>query len=278
MAFFLNLSFTLIEIVGGLWTQSVAILADAVHDLGDSLSLGLSWYFQRLSRRPQDQHFTFGYQRFALLGAVVNGMVLILGSILVLMTAVPRLWAPEQPETGGMIALAVVGILVNGLAVLHLRGGHSLNSRMAALHLLEDVLGWGAVLVGAIVMRFVDWPTLDPLLSIGITTWVLFQVYKNLRGAFTIFLQGVPEGADSQELKAKLEALPAIDSVHDLHLWTLDGSETIFSAHLRLCEAAGQGDEAQVREQVRQLLAEVGIHHSTLQVEAAEEPCPMRES
>ncbi len=273
VAFFLNLGFTLIEIVGGILTNSVAIISDAIHDLGDSLSLGLSWYFQTLSQRKSDKQFSFGYQRFSLLGAVINSMVLVVGGIFVLQEAIPRLWEPPQPDAEGMIYLAILGILVNGAAVIKLRKGSSINEEVVSLHLLEDVLGWVAVLIAAIVMQFVDVPILDPLLSILITTWVLWNVYRNLRKSFKILLQAVPGDKDITALKQQIQDLPEVSNVHDIHLWTLDGEKDIFTVHIKVDKLEDFSQQAAVKTKIRQILALQGIKHVTIEVESREEDC-----
>ncbi len=273
VAFFLNLGFTIIEIVGGILTNSVAIISDAIHDLGDSLSLGLSWYFQSLSKKKSDAQFSFGYQRFSLLGAVINSMVLVIGGILVLQEAIPRLWEPPQPHAEGMIYLAILGIVVNGAAVLKLRKGSSINEEVVSLHLLEDVLGWIAVLIAAIIMQFIDAPILDPLLSILITTWVLWNVYRNLRKSFGILLQAVPGDKDITELKKQIQDIPEVSDVHDIHLWTLDGEKDIFTVHIKVEKVDDFNKQAAVKVAIRQILAEKQIEHVTIEVESSEEDC-----
>lgn len=273
LAFFLNLGFTIIEIVGGILTNSVAIISDAIHDLGDSLSLGLSWYFQSLSRKKSDAHFSFGYQRFSLLGAVINSIVLVIGGILVLQEAIPRLWEPPQPDAEGMIYLAILGIVVNGAAVLRLRKGSSINEQVVSLHLLEDVLGWVAVLIAATVMQFINAPILDPLLSILITAWVLWNVYRNLRKSFGIMLQAVPGDKDITELKKQIQAIPEISNVHDIHLWTLDGEKDIFTVHVKVEKVDDFNKQTAVKTAIRQILVEKHIEHVTIEVESVEENC-----
>ena len=192
VAFSLNLMFTIIEFVGGFLTNSMAILSDAVHDLGDSFSLGLSWYFQKIAKRPRTKNYTYGYKRFSLLGAIINSVILVVGSVLILMNAIPRLFHPQQPDVKGMLLLAVLGVIVNGAAVLRLRKGRSLNERVVSPHLLEDVLGWLAVLVGAGIMYFVDAPFIDPLLSIAISAFILFNVYRISVRVCELFCRAVP--------------------------------------------------------------------------------------
>ena len=273
VAFFLNVGFTIIELIGGILTNSVAIISDAVHDLGDSLSLGLAWYFQNLSRKKGDANYSFGYQRFSILGAIINSMVLIIGGILVLEEAIPRLWEPQQPHAMGMIYLAILGILVNGAAVLRLKKGHSINERVVSLHLLEDVFGWCAVLIGAIVMQFVDFPILDPLLSILITVWVLRNVYVNLKSSFKILLQAVPADKDISEIKSRIKHLPEVEQVHDIHLWSLDGETDIFTVHLKVYNIEKLSEAAKVKSAIRNLLAENKVAHCTIEVETSEEDC-----
>jgi len=191
-AFFANFFFTILEIVGGLLTNSVAILSDALHDLGDTVSLGLAWYFERVAKKKADQRFSFGYARFSLLGALVNSFVLLGGSVFILSKAIPRLLQPQEVHETGMLFLSVIGIAVNGVAVLRLKKGQSLNEKVVSWHLLEDVLGWIAVFVVSLLLLFFDLPILDPLLSIGITLFVLYNVVKNLKEVLRIFLKGVP--------------------------------------------------------------------------------------
>ena len=193
IAFFLNLVFTIIEIGGGLLTNSVAILSDALHDLGDSLSLGMAWYFQRLSGKGRDQKYSYGYRRFSLLGALINALILTVGSVYIIIEAVSRLQHPEPAHAFGMIWLAVLGVMVNGAAVLQLKKGISINEEMISLHLLEDVLGWVAVLIGALIMYRFDLPIIDPILSLGIAIFVLYNAFKGLKKTLFIILQAVPD-------------------------------------------------------------------------------------
>ncbi len=181
VAFWLNLTFCILEFAGGLFTNSVAILSDALHDLGDSFSLGLAWYFQKISQRKRDKLFSYGYKRFSLLGALINSMILLIGSVFIVREAIPRILHPETSNAQGMIIFALIGIAVNGAAVLRLKKGSSINERVISLHLIEDVLGWVAVLIAAVVMLFVDVPVLDPLLSLLITGYILYNVVKNLK-------------------------------------------------------------------------------------------------
>ena len=207
LAFVLNTSFAILEIVGGLWTNSVAILSDAVHDLGDSLALGAAWSLDKYSQKGSDRLFSYGYLRFSLLGAWTNTLVLVLGSIIVLTEAVPRLFQPQQPNATGMLLFALVGVVVNGVGAWRLRGRESLNTKVAAWHLIEDVLGWSAVLIVSVTLMFVDLPVLDPILSVVTTAYILFNVVRHLRQTLLLFLQAVPDDIDLTELERRLSAL-----------------------------------------------------------------------
>lgn len=276
IAFAINLVFTVIEIVGGLFTNSIAILSDALHDLGDSLSLGLSWYFQHKSAQGRDGTYTFGYKRFSLLGAVINSLVLVVGSVFILSEAVPRLWNPQPAEPKGMMLLAVLGIVFNGAAVLRLRRGTSINERVVSLHLLEDVLGWVAVLIGGALIYFFDWQIVDPLLSIGITVFILFNVYRNLAESFRVFLQGRPEGLDLAAIKAEVEALQLVQEVHDLHVWSMDGEYTVATLHVVTPSTDTQQRE-ELRRLIRAKLHDGGIEHVTIEIHLPEGDCGLED-
>lgn len=273
-AFFLNLFFSVVEIIGGIITNSVAILSDAIHDLGDSVSLGMAWYFQRVSQKRSDSKYTYGYKRFSVMGALITSIVLIVGSVIILTEAVPRIFNPQTAHAKGMIILAVLGIIINGAALLQLRKGKSLNEKVVSLHFLEDVLGWVAVLIGAIVMYFFDLPIIDPILSIAIAVFVLRNVYKNLREIARIILQGTPHEIETEQLKNEIIALSEnIVSVHDFHLWTVDGTYNVLTMHVVLKNGQSAEIQAALKRQIRQKLNEKGIEHATVEFDIADEQC-----
>lgn len=275
VAFFLNLAFTLLEIVGGFFTNSIAILSDAVHDLGDSLSLGLAWYFQKMAKKGSSATFSYGYKRFSLLGAIINSIVLTVGSIFVLSAAIPRLFHPETTHAQGMFLLAIVGILVNGAAVFRLKKGNSINEKVVSLHLLEDVLGWAAILVGSVIMYFFDLPIIDPILSVVISIYVLSNVYKNLRQSLRIILQGIPDEMNITEISDFLKQNPAIENVHDLHIWSIDGNYNVLTIHIVLKDSLLLDKLADIKNEIRDSLTQKGIHHATIEFETIDENCSM---
>jgi cobalt-zinc-cadmium efflux system protein len=267
-AFFLNLAFTLLEIAGGLWTNSMAVLSDALHDLGDSIALGLTWRFARISKRTGDEVFTFGYRRFSLLGALVMSIVLFAGGVVVLFEAIPRILSPQATNAPGMFALAIVGVLVNGIAALRMRGGRSVGERIVTWHFVEDVLGWVAVLIASVVMWFRDVPILDPILSVAITAYVLWNVGKRLKETLTILLQGVPTDVDIEDVENVIRGTPGVCDVHHTHIWTQDGEHHVLTAHVVVDKADSYEDVAAIRRAIKDTLRGFGIRHATIEVEA----------
>lgn len=266
-AFFINSFFAIIELVGGLLTNSVAILSDALHDFGDSLSLGTAWYLQGKSQKERDQTYTYGYKRFSLLGAFFNSIVLIIGSVFIIREAIERLFHPEQPDARGMLLLAVLGILFNGAAMLRLKKGSSINERMVSLHFLEDVLGWAAVLIGALVMLFTDMPVLDPILSLAIACFILLNVYRNLKPALKIILQGIPDEAHEEEIKMLIMEKTQVAGIHDFHLWSLDGEHNVVTMHVVVTESMSIKDAEHLKEKIKEELKPLHVAHATIEIE-----------
>ncbi len=272
-AFWLNFTFTIIEFIGGLLTNSVAIMADAVHDLGDTLSIGLAWLFGKLGHKDATGHFSYGYKRLSLMGALVNGLVLIIGSFWVLSLSIPRLFNPEMPMTEGMIALALLGIAVNGLAAYKLHGGHTMNEKILNWHLIEDVMGWVAVLIVAIVLQFVDWPHLDPILSVLFTGFILFNVARYVTQTLKLFLQGAPDKSQQQAIKQALVDIDGVTGIHDLHFWSLDGESHVLTAHLVVDSNADMQTLTEVKAEVSTRLAPFHLAHTTIEIELPSEVC-----
>jgi cobalt-zinc-cadmium efflux system protein len=275
VAFFLNLLFTVIEIIGGILTNSLAILSDALHDLGDSLSLGLAWYFQNLSKKGRDQKFSYGYKRFSLLGAIINSIILVVGSIFIIQAAIPRIIHPEEANAKGMILLGILGVIINGAAVLRLKKGESHNEKVVALHLLEDVLGWVAVLIGSVVIYFTDWYIIDPILSLGIALFILFNIYKNLKSSLNIILQAIPEALDLAKIETAILQVNGVVSMHDLHIWSLDGQRNVLTVHVVL--AQNLTSQHAVKVEISEAMHALGIDHCTIETELSGEDCVLKD-
>lgn len=266
-AVILNVGFTIFEIIGGLLTNSVAILSDALHDLGDSISLIASYFAEReVEKRPTDAKRTFGYARLSLFSGVLNAVVLIVGSVFILYEAVQRLFTPESVHATGMIFIAIVGVVVNGIGFARLQTGKSANERILSWHLLEDVVGWVAVLIGAIIIYFTDFYLIDPILTIGYTIFILWGVWGSLREVGNLLMEGVPKDINIDTLIDDLTALPHVEKVYHVHVWSLDGATNLFTGHV--VTSALPESWKDIRETVKKALQEKNIEHATIEIES----------
>ena len=275
VAVFLNFAFTILEIIGGLYVNSIAIISDAIHDLGDTISLGTSWYLEEKSHKKSNKKFSFGYKRFSLLGALINSVILIIGSLYVINEAVGRILEPEHTDAMGMIFFAVIGVLVNGYAAWKLSGGKTMNQKVASWHLVEDVLGWVAVLVVAIILNFKDIHYLDPALSLLITAYILWNVIIRLKQTLFIFLQGVPEELDINEIESKILSIDFVNSIHHMHIWSLEGEHNVFTAHIKIDDNSNLNNFKKVKSDVKDILKEYKFEHYTVEVEFNDENCDL---
>ncbi len=271
-AFILNFAFAIIELIGGLLTGSFAIVADAIHDIGDSFSLGLAFYLQKKSQGGPSAHLPYGYLRYSVVSAIITGIVMISGSVVVLIEAIQRLIHPEAlPNVMGMIGLAIVGIAVNGLAAFRLSHGHSHNERILSWHLIEDLLGWIVVLIGAVCIYFFNLVWIDPLLAIGISLFISYNVIRNLREPFRIILQYVPGLEDMTVLEKQLEAIEGVSKVLEVQAWSLDGYQHVLTTRLLV---TGEASADRVRERVRADLREKGYKFVTIEIDPSSSQLP----
>lgn len=266
-AFFLNLFFVFVEIFGGFFTNSFAILSDAVHDLGDCVAIGFAYVMEKLSKRVPDEKYTYGYRRYSLLSAIATSVLLVVSSIFVVCGAVVRLGEPQTVRGGAMLIVAVFGVIVNGTAVVVTHKGTGANERAVSLHMLEDVLGWVAVLVGSALIYALKWYFIDGILSLGIALFLIIHSAINIKNVFVILLEKTPEGFDVQSYKDKLYGIEGVRDVHHLHIWSLDGERVMASLHVRLCEGADMVDYGRVKKEVEGLSREAGICHLTVQID-----------
>ena len=264
-AFFINLTFTVISLIGGWLTNSMAIISDSIHDLGCTVSIALAWGFERIAGHKPTSRFTFGYQRFTLLGAFVNAFILLGGSSVVLYESINRLTNPEEVDAEGMLWFALLAILFKGLAVWRTWKGTSVNQRMVSLHLLGDCLGWVAVLIASAVMMFVEIPLLDPILSVCISLYILYNVAHNLIIAFRVVLEGVPSNINYDTLKAEVTITSGIKDIKAFRIWSLDNEHHAAEIHLTTTYATL--DEVEVlKESLRTILERYGVIISTIEV------------
>lgn len=272
IAFLLNLLFSVFEFAGGILTGSIAVLSDAVHDLGDAAGIGCSYFLERKSRKPPDETYTYGYARYSVLGGLITTLILVVGSAMIILRAVGRLIEPAEIDYGGMMLFAVIGVCVNSCAAFFTREGDSLNQRAVNLHMLEDVLGWIVVLIGAVVMRFTDFSLLDPLMSIGTAVFILWNSVKNLKEIAELFLEKVPDGLETAEIREHLLEIDGVLDVHHIHIRSMDGQNHDASMHI-----VTNADPHGIKEKVRGELREHGIGHVTLELEWEGEFCHGRE-
>ncbi|MBN2602437.1 MAG: cation transporter [Candidatus Marinimicrobia bacterium] len=275
IAFFLNLFFTILEIIGGFFTNSIAILSDALHDFGDSLALGLSYLLQKLSNKGSNQKYSYGYRRYSILAAVINSIILLTGSVFIIRAAIPRLIHPIKPHAEGMILFAILGILVNGAAVLQLRKGQAMNIRVVSLHLIEDVLGWFAVLIVSVVLLFTDLYILDPILSIIISVYIVYHVIANFKISINVFLQVVPNEVNTAALEEKFKKIERVRSVHHTHVWTLDGVNHVLTTHVVVDQDISQAEAIAIKSELKHIAYDMHCEHVTLEIEYSDEDCSM---
>lgn len=268
IAFVLNLAFSIFEFLGGIFTGSVAIVSDAVHDIGDAASIGISYFLERKSKKQPDDQYTYGYARYSVLGGLITNLILLLGSAMVIYNALGRIITPKEIHYNGMILFAVVGVCVNFGAAFFTREGSSLNQKAVNLHMLEDVLGWLVVLVGAVVMRVTDFPLIDPLMSIGVAVFILVNGIRNLKQIIDLLLEKTPSGIQIDEVKQHITELDGVLNVHHVHIWSLDGQNNYATMHI-----VTDADPHDIKERVRKELREHGIGHATLELERAAEHC-----
>lgn len=275
--FLLNFGFTIFEIIGGILTNSISIISDALHDFGDSISLGLAWYLEKYSHKKSDNKFTYGYGRFSLLGALINAIVLIIGSTFVIANAIPRLIKPQATNAEGMILFAIVGVIVNGAAVFKLKNEDSMNARVMMLHLLEDVLGWIAILAVATTLLFWQTYILDAVLSIIITLYILYNVTINLKKTITLFLQATPENINIDFIDNKFKSIEKVISSHHTHVWSLDGANHILTTHLIVERSTTRAEIVKIKSKCKQLFEDLKMTHFTIEIELEDEVCLMKD-
>jgi len=265
LAFFLNLSFAIVEFIAGGVFGSSAVLADSVHDLGDAIAIGLSAFLETISNREEDSHYTLGYKRFSLLGALITAVILMTGSVLVILENITKMFHPQPVNDKGILWLGIIAVTINVLASLVVRKGKTKNESILSLHFLEDTLGWLAVILMAIVLRFTDWYILDPLLSLVISFFILSKAIPRFWSTLKIFLDAVPEGVDIKQVKSRLEQLDYVASVNQLNLWTMDGLEK--NAIIHVCLEHVKHMEV-CKESIRDILKDCGFQNITIEVDA----------
>lgn len=273
VAFLLNLFFSIFELIGGIFTNSVAIISDAVHDLGDSFSIGLSYFLEKKSKKKPDDKYTYGYMRYSVLGAIITNTILITGSVLVIYNAIERLFNPVDINYNGMIIFAVFGVVVNFLAAYFTRDGDSLNQKAVNLHMMEDVLGWIVVLIGALVIKVTEINMIDSILSIGVACYVLIHALTSFKDIVDLFLTKVPSGVNVSELSKHILEIDGVEDVHHVHVWSMDGVNNYATMHI----VSNKKDISKIKKSIREELEEHGINHVTIEIDNNKEECSDKE-
>ncbi len=269
IAFILNISFSIFELIGGFFTNSVAIISDALHDFSDAISIGISYFLEKKSKKRPNHIYTFGYTRYSVLGATITNTILIIGSILIIYHAIFKLFNPSDVNYDGMIVLAIIGVLVNFLAAYFTKDGHSLNQKAVNLHMLEDVLGWVIVLIGAIVIKVSKISIIDPILSIIVAIYILIHALKSFKEILNLFLEKTPNWLDYDMLKKHLEEIDQVKEVHHIHIWSMDGINNYLTMHV----VTNTKDYEKLKKKIKEELKEFKITHSTIEFENNDTEC-----
>ena len=268
IAFILNISFSLFELLGGIFTGSIAILSDSLHDLGDALSIGIAYLFEKKSKKAPDYKYTYGYVRYSVMGSIITTMILLVGSIFVIYESVKRLINPIEINYNGMIVFAVFGVIINSLAAHFTKEGDSLNQKSVNLHMLEDVLGWIVVLIGAILMRFTNISHIDSILSIGVALFIFVSAFKNIKLIIELFLEKTPQNVNIDEIKEHLLKINGVNGIHHIHVRSIDGYNNFATLHVVVDEY-----NFDIKNKVKEELKEHNIVHSTVELELNDEKC-----
>lgn len=268
-AFILNFLFSIFEFFGGIFTGSTAISSDAIHDFGDALSIGISYFLEKKSKRKADENYTFGYARYSVIGGFITSLILLFGSVLMIYNAIGRIASPRAINYNGMLIFAVAGVIINFIAAFITHRGSSINQRAVSLHMFEDVLGWVVVLVGAVVMKFSDFVLIDPIMSIAVSLFILVCAAKNIKEVFDLFLEKTPRSVKIAEIKEHIAGLDEVCDVHHIHIWSIDTSRNYATMHI-----VTNCDPIKAKAAVREKMKELGVGHVTIEIETVTEECP----
>ena len=268
IAFLLNLSFSILELFGGIITGSIAILSDSVHDVGDALSIGLSYILEKKSKKQPDNTYTYGYIRYSVIGSIITSTILLTGSIFVIYEAIKRIINPQELDYNGMIIISIIGVIINTLAALITKEGESLNQKSVNLHMLEDVLGWIVVLIGSILIKFTNITYIDAILSIGVALFILRHAARNIKQVLDLFLEKTPKNINLEELKNHLKEIKGVIDIHHIHIRSIDGYNNFITLHAQVKKY-----DPEIKKQIKEELQEHRICHSTIELELEDEIC-----
>ena len=268
IAFLLNLFFSVFEFIGGIITNSISIVSDSIHDFGDAISIGISYILEKVSKKKPNKKYTYGYLRYSVLGALITTIILLIGSILIIYNAIKRIMDPIDINYNGMILFAIVGVIVNFIAAKVTKHGHSLNQKSVNLHMIEDVLGWIVVLIGAVVMKFTDLSIIDPILSVLVALYIFIHAIKNLKSIIDIFLEKTPSNISIENIKKELLDIEEVIDIHHIHIWSMDGFNNYATMHVIVNKNINV-----VKDLIREKLKQNNVNHVTIEFEEQNETC-----
>ena len=273
VAFFLNLFFVFIEIAGGILTNSFAIISDAIHDLGDCGAIGLAFFFEKFSQKKPDKKYTYGYKRYSLLSAIITSLILVIGSVAIIFGSIERFKNPEEIKSLPMLIIAIFGVIINGVAAFKTSHGSGANERAINLHMLEDVFGWIAVLIGSIFIHLFQWYFIDTLLSLVISAFLLFHSVKNILYTVTILLEKTPYDFNFEDYETEILKIPGVENIHHIHIWSLDDETILATIHITLSKEFFPDKYSETQKNVIETSKSLGINHLTLQIDVENNCC-----
>ena len=268
-AFILNFLFAILEFFGGIYTNSISIISDALHDLGDSFVIGTGIFFKNISLKKPDKNYTYGYGRFSVIGALINLIVLSVGSIFIIVNAIPRLLNVEEVNHSGMLIFAILGIIVNLLGALKTNHSHDVSERVINLHLIEDLLGWILVLITSVVIGIWDIYILDPILSLILAGFIIINVIKNFKYIMNIILEKIPTDVDTKKIQSEVLNIEDVIDIHHVHIWTIEGNYNYLTAHIQINKDMKNDEIEKIKHNIKHKLEHLNINHSTLEFETS---------
>ena len=270
IAFLLNLAFSIVEAIGGILTNSISIISDSLHNLGDSITIGINYIFEKKSKKLPNKEYSYGYLRYTMLGSLIASFILLVGSVVIIYNVVPRLIKPLSVNYDAMIIFGIFGLLINLYATIKIMRS---KDKKINTHMIEDTVIWLFILTGSICIKVFDSVIIDPILSLLIAVYILYQVYKYMKNIYNIFMEKVPKNVKIDEIKKNIESNENIDNVHHIHIWSIDGVNNYMTAHIHLNKVLSEEEIIKTKNDVKNKLMEDKINHITLEVEYFNEKC-----
>lgn len=272
IAFLLNLAFSIVEAIGGILTNSISIISDSLHNLGDSITIGINYIFEKKSKKLPNKEYSYGYLRYTMLGSLIASFILLVGSVIIIYNVVPRLIKPLSVNYDAMIIFGIFGLLINLYATIKIMRSKDKDKKINT-HMIEDTVIWLFILTGSICIKVFDLVIIDPILSLLIAVYILYQVYKYMKNIYNIFMEKVPKNVKIDEIKKDIESNENIDNVHHIHIWSMDGVNNYMTAHIHLNKILNEEEIIKTKNDVKNKLKEDKINHITLEVEYFNEKC-----